>query len=139
MIVIHCGSLIVQRRTPNLILHCGATHADLKDVRKVPTPRPSETWCPIPHHELISTVQQTLKTTRLRIGTHQQRPLDLRCADEEVPCAPVNTGLFDVWGNVWEWCESPPNVISAKMPLRGGSWVEGGYKPQLRKHYRRFE
>jgi formylglycine-generating enzyme required for sulfatase activity len=51
----------------------------------------------------------------------------------------VSTGLFDVWGNVWEWCESPPNVISAEMTLRGGSWVEGGYKPQMRKDYRRFE
>lgn len=52
---------------------------------------------------------------------------------------PVSTGLYDVWGNVWEWCESPPNVISAEMTLRGGSWVEGGYRPQMRKDYRRFE
>jgi formylglycine-generating enzyme required for sulfatase activity len=52
---------------------------------------------------------------------------------------PASTGLYDVWGNVWEWCESPPNVISAEMTLRGGSWVEGGYKPQMRKDYRRFE
>ncbi len=57
------------RRAPNLILHCGAHHVDLKDVRQVHTPSPTESWCPIPHHDLISTVQRTLLTTNLRIGT----------------------------------------------------------------------
>ena len=61
--------VVVQRRTPKLILHCGASRVDLQEVRQVPTPHPTSTWCPIPHHELISTVQQTLATTRLRIGT----------------------------------------------------------------------
>jgi hypothetical protein len=56
-------------RSPNLILHCGASHVDLKDVRRVPTPDSTDSWCPIPHHQLITTVQQTLATTRLRIGT----------------------------------------------------------------------
>lgn len=57
------------RKTPNLILHCGASLVDLKQVRQAPTPNPTETWCPIPHHQLITTVQNTLKTTRLRIGS----------------------------------------------------------------------
>lgn len=57
------------RKAPNLILHCGASHVDLKDVRKVKTPGPTSSWCPIPHHELIATVQNTLKSTNLRIGT----------------------------------------------------------------------
>ena len=61
--------ITLQRRTPNLLLHCGAHHVDLQEVREVPTPRPTSTWCPIPHHQLISTVQETLQTTRLRIGT----------------------------------------------------------------------
>ncbi|QIF06088.1 DUF932 domain-containing protein [Roseimicrobium sp. ORNL1] len=56
------------RRSPNLVLHCGAQAVDLKEVRKVSTPRPTETWCPIPHDQLISTVQRTLTSTRLRIG-----------------------------------------------------------------------
>jgi len=50
-----------------------------------------------------------------------------------------STGLHDVWGNVWEWCESPPNLVSGELTLRGGSWVEGGFKPQMRRDFRRFE
>lgn len=56
------------RKSPNLILHCGASHVDLKDVRKVKTPHATPSWHPIPHHELITTVQTTLKRTNLRIG-----------------------------------------------------------------------
>ena len=60
---------LIQRRTPNLILHCGAQHVDLEEVREVTTPRSTDSWCPIPHHQLITTVQKTLATTNLKIGT----------------------------------------------------------------------
>jgi len=60
---------LAQRRTPNLILHCGAQHVDLDEVRSVTTPRSTDSWCPIPHHQLITTVQKTLATTNLTIGT----------------------------------------------------------------------
>jgi hypothetical protein len=60
---------LIQRRTPNLILHCGAQHVDLEEVRSVTTPRSTDSWCPIPHHQLITTVQKTLATTNLKIGT----------------------------------------------------------------------
>ncbi len=56
------------RRNPNLILHCGAQLAQLDQVAAVRTPRPTETWTPIPHAELIRTVQHTLTRTNLRIG-----------------------------------------------------------------------
>ncbi len=59
---------VAERRSPNLILHCGASHVDLEQVHAVTTPRATDSWCPIPHHQLIATVQQTLATTRLRIG-----------------------------------------------------------------------
>ena len=58
-----------KRRHPNLILHCGASAVELKEVAKVKTPRATETWQPIPHHQLIQTVQRTLATTNLEIGT----------------------------------------------------------------------
>ncbi|MBB5030524.1 DUF932 domain-containing protein [Prosthecobacter vanneervenii] len=61
--------ILPPRRSPNLILHCGAEAVDLKEVRAVHTPRSTSSWHPIPHHQLISTVQKTLATTSLRIGT----------------------------------------------------------------------
>ncbi|MDZ4405940.1 DUF932 domain-containing protein [Prosthecobacter sp.] len=60
---------LIQRRAPNLILHCGASHVNLDEVRAVSTPRSTDSWCTIPHHQLITTVQRTLATTNLRIGT----------------------------------------------------------------------
>ncbi len=58
----------VLRRSPNLILHCGAESARLEDVASIPTPMPTETWTPIPHLQLITTVQKTLSATNLIIG-----------------------------------------------------------------------
>ena len=60
---------VITRKAPNLILHCGAAHVDLEEVRAVSTPRSTNSWCPIPHHQLISTVQKTLAATQLRLGT----------------------------------------------------------------------
>lgn len=57
------------RHTPNLTLHCGAQAVELDEVRTVRTPRHTQSWCPIPHYQLISTVQKTLASTNLRIGT----------------------------------------------------------------------
>lgn len=62
-------SLINTSRHPNLLLHCGAHSVDLAEVGKVRTPRSTASWCPIPHHQLITTVQKALATTNLRIGT----------------------------------------------------------------------
>jgi hypothetical protein len=61
-------AVITARRNPNLILHCGAQNVDLDQVREIKTPRSTDSWCPIPHHQLITTVQRTLATTNLRIG-----------------------------------------------------------------------
>jgi hypothetical protein len=58
-----------KRPTPNLILHCGAQRVDLDDVRRVATPRATQSWQPIPHDRLIATVQTTLSRTQLHIGT----------------------------------------------------------------------
>ncbi len=58
------------RRTPNLILHCGARKVALKEIAEVLTPHPTRTWMPIAHIELINQVEQTLKANRLMVGTH---------------------------------------------------------------------
>ena len=57
------------RKHPNLLLHCGAHAVALDEVQQVQTPRPTATWTPIPHHQLITQVQQALAAARLRIGT----------------------------------------------------------------------
>jgi hypothetical protein len=57
-----------KRRHPNLILHCGAAAVEFDEVATVKTPRATSTWQPIPHHQLIQTVQRTLATTNLTIG-----------------------------------------------------------------------
>jgi hypothetical protein len=41
----------------------------MKEITQVRTPNPTDTWHPIPHHELISQVTTTLKTTNLKLGT----------------------------------------------------------------------
>jgi len=42
---------------------------DLAEVGKVRAPRSTTSWCPIPHYQLITTVQKALASTNLRIGT----------------------------------------------------------------------
>jgi len=57
------------KRHPNLLLHCGAEHVSMKEVESVKTPTSTETWCPIPHKDLIDQVTKTLKATQLKIGS----------------------------------------------------------------------
>jgi hypothetical protein len=57
------------RRMPNLMLHCGAHTVDMEDVAVVVTPRATHTWTPIPHAQLIQTVQRALGAAGLCIGT----------------------------------------------------------------------
>src|ERR1700742_3908127 len=59
---------IQEQRRCNLILHCGATAVPRVEVARVSTPRPTETWTPIPHVTLIETVEDALRSTGLKIG-----------------------------------------------------------------------
>lgn len=58
-----------KRKHPNLILHCGGKHVGREEVAGIKTPRSTSTWTPIPHLQLIQTVEKTLKSTNLHIGT----------------------------------------------------------------------
>jgi hypothetical protein len=60
--------VLEQKRRCNLILHCGATAVPRVEVERVSTPRPTETWVPIPHVTLISEVEDALRSTGLKIG-----------------------------------------------------------------------
>ena len=44
----------------NLILHCGAAEVPRKALALVPTPRPTETWQPIPHETYVHRIEQAL-------------------------------------------------------------------------------
>jgi len=59
---------IEQKRRCNLILHCGAQAVPRVEVARVSTPRPTETWTPIPHVTIIETVEDALRSVGLRIG-----------------------------------------------------------------------
>ena len=63
-----------QRPRPNLLLHCGARAVERHDVQRIPTPRATDTWTPIPHLELVTHVERTLKTNGLVVGTQAPQP-----------------------------------------------------------------
>ena len=54
-------------RKLNLCLHSGGHEAIFDDVRAVETPAATETWCPIPHHELVDIVTETLGRNGLHV------------------------------------------------------------------------
>ena len=58
-----------QQKRCNLVLHCGAQAVERVEVARVSTPKPTETWTPIPHVTLVETVEDALRSTGLRIGS----------------------------------------------------------------------
>jgi serine/threonine protein kinase len=59
------------------------------------------------------------KDNRVRVGTN---PVGKK--------HPNNLGIYDMTGNVWEWCDSSEQASdnNAKKPLKGGSWQSNAEK-----------
>lgn len=51
----------------NLMVHAGGNKVDRVQVADVVTPRATETWQPIPHHNFLDGVQTTLERAGLRV------------------------------------------------------------------------
>lgn len=45
---------------PGMLLHCGAETVSRSDLFAVPTPKPTETWFPLAHGDLVTEVQRQL-------------------------------------------------------------------------------
>jgi hypothetical protein len=58
-----------RRRSPNLVLHCGAARADRQEVIHVPTPPATASWSPIPHITLVEMVETIISSNGLVVGT----------------------------------------------------------------------
>jgi formylglycine-generating enzyme required for sulfatase activity len=50
--------------------------------------------------------------------------------------APNSFGLYDMGGNVWQWCQDNWNARAHSKVLRGGSWYNGALKLPLLSSYR---
>lgn len=51
----------------NLMLHCGARHAERGAVAAAVTPRPSATWVPVPHHRLLEQIESTVVASGMTV------------------------------------------------------------------------
>lgn len=51
----------------NLCLHCGGTQVNREDLAKVATPAPEGRWFPIPHTQLLDTVEAELAKLNMQV------------------------------------------------------------------------
>lgn len=52
---------------PKLMLHAGASEANLMQVANVKTPEATDTWCPVPHLSFINEIKAALVTKGLTV------------------------------------------------------------------------
>lgn len=51
----------------NLMIHCGGQQVTEDKLNAVATPEATDSWYPIPHHDLLDTVRRNVEATGLRI------------------------------------------------------------------------
>jgi len=51
----------------NLMLHCGADEVERKVLDMVPTPESTDSWQPIPHHQLVGAIEERVKGSGFEI------------------------------------------------------------------------
>jgi len=54
-------------KTSNLVLHCGARSVTREYLASVPAPPSTDTWCPIPHIQLVNEVERSLAAAKMEI------------------------------------------------------------------------
>jgi hypothetical protein len=54
-----------------LILHCGSEHVTREQLRDVPTPDPTATWHPVPHHQIAELVTREAQNYGYQIASEQ--------------------------------------------------------------------
>ena len=52
-----------------LMLHCGSQHVTLDQLRQVPTPAPTASWRPVPHHQIAEHVLEEAEKHGCRIAS----------------------------------------------------------------------
>lgn len=54
-------------KTSNLVLHCGARHIERAELVKIPAPKATDTWNPVPYGRLLGEVERSLNASNMRI------------------------------------------------------------------------
>ena len=54
-----------------LLLHCGSQYAGREEIARVPTPRGTASWHPIPHYKVIETVSDAVQSRGWSIADEQ--------------------------------------------------------------------
>jgi len=51
----------------NLLLHCGSTAVERQELTRVELPPATATWCPVPHSEILRSVEASLRYHHMKV------------------------------------------------------------------------
>jgi hypothetical protein len=105
-----------------LMLHCGGEEVTLDQVIEATTPAPTKTWQPIPHANLVSVVEETIRRSGLNI-VQAQHGLD-HGGDRYYGLMQVANGRQDdEYGTVIGLRNSHDKVFPASLAVGAGVFV----------------